>query len=298
MNNKKKLTIIITPLVICVIFALGIVYLKCGDKQSMEESQTAKTTASDATLLDATSLDATSLNATSSDGADNSLATETDVNQLQVGTDTDVKGSTLETTTEEEEEEKALPPAVSLELELIYQHPELPTGCESVALTMLLNYYGFELDKTTIAREYLIYADNFVAGFVGNPFSSNGAGIYSPGLTKTANKFLNAQGSDLNAKNVTDSTPEELYRYLAEGKPVVIWNTVYFLPNQPTGQIVKWGEKEYHWDRCEHCMVLSGYDLEQNVVIVHDPIQGIIERDADAFWEKYESLGSMALIIR
>lgn len=27
------------------------------------------------------------------------------------------------------------------------QYPELPTGCESVALTNLLNYYGFRLGK-------------------------------------------------------------------------------------------------------------------------------------------------------
>ncbi len=31
------------------------------------------------------------------------------------------------------------------------QYPELPTGCESVALTNLLNYYGFGLGKTIIA---------------------------------------------------------------------------------------------------------------------------------------------------
>ena len=290
--NKKKAPIIIALLVICLIIAFGIIYFIRRDKQSQPNPKVSENTATDATLSDATPTDIVS-----SQGTDNAIATETDVNQLQLGTGTDSEEDNSETTTEEEKE-KAIPPRVSLELELIYQHTELPTGCESVALTMLLNYYGFELDKTTIASEYLIYADNFVAGFVGNPFSSNGAGIYSPGLTKTANKFLNAQGSELNAKNVTDSTPEELYRYLAEGKPVVIWNTIYFLQNQPTGQVVKWGEKEYHWDRCEHCMVLSGYDLKKNVVIVHDPINGIVEREADGFWERYESLGSMAVIIR
>lgn len=204
----------------------------------------------------------------------------------------------FEATVWEDRPAKLLPPSAAIELELVYQHPELPTGCESVALTMLLKYYGFDLDKTTIASEYLIYSSNFVEGYLGNPFSQGGAGIYSPGLTRTANNYLNAQESDLNAKNITDSTPEELYRYVSEGTPVVIWNTVYNLPNNPTGNVVKWGEKEYEWDRCEHCMVLSGYDLERNVVIVHDPIEGVVERDADVFWERYEKLGSMALIIR
>lgn len=31
------------------------------------------------------------------------------------------------------------------------QTPELPTGCEITALTMVLNYYGFSVDKTTMA---------------------------------------------------------------------------------------------------------------------------------------------------
>lgn len=282
---SKNVRSIIILIIIFVVICIGVVAgLFIEKKQPPTNKGIENATPVDATIMDATSLD--------------QIATSTDQLGEENATSTDSQEEFTEETTEEPEKEKTIPPKVALELELIYQNPELPTGCESVALTMLLNYYGFGLEKTTIASEYLIYADNFVEGFVGNPFSTGGAGIYSPGLTRTANKFLDAQGSDLNAKNVTDSTPEELYRYLAEGKPVVIWNTIYFLQNQPTGQVVKWGEKEYHWDRCEHCMVLSGYDLEKNVVIVHDPINGIVERDADGFWERYESLGSMALIIR
>ena len=38
---------------------------------------------------------------------------------------------------------------------VINQHPELPTGCEATALTMVLNYYGFGADKLDIADNYL-----------------------------------------------------------------------------------------------------------------------------------------------
>ena len=56
------------------------------------------------------------------------------------------------------------------------QFPELPTGCESVALTNLLNYYGFGLAKTTIASSYLPLTSggNFVTAFSGNPFTGTG----------------------------------------------------------------------------------------------------------------------------
>ena len=49
------------------------------------------------------------------------------------------------------------------------QYPELPTGCEWVALTNLLNYYGFGLGKTIIADYYLPKGSNgnFVTAFDG-----------------------------------------------------------------------------------------------------------------------------------
>ena len=73
----------------------------------------------------------------------------------------------------------------------ILQLPDLPTGCERVALTMALNSYGFELDKTAIASDWLIlYDENYVLGYAGDPFSENGAGIFPPGLCDTANDFL------------------------------------------------------------------------------------------------------------
>ena len=56
------------------------------------------------------------------------------------------------------------------------QYPELPTGCESVALTNLLNYYGFGLGKTIIADYYLPKGSNgnFVTAFDGNPRRNSG----------------------------------------------------------------------------------------------------------------------------
>ena len=75
--------------------------------------------------------------------------------------------STAEETAEERiaRLRNALPDAASLEIQPILQEPELPTGCESVALTMALEYLGFELEKTTIADQYLIRsATNFAEG--------------------------------------------------------------------------------------------------------------------------------------
>lgn len=296
MNNFSKnitriLTCIISLLIAYLIVVVGILGMKSGNNPRGLKNGDQVASPQEATLIDAVMTE----NYEGVSDGNEAYATATDVT-IELAENSAILGN--EATVWEDRPKPKLPQQYSIEMELIYQHPELPTGCESVALTMLLKYYGFDIEKTTIAKDYLVYSTNFVEGYMGNPFTTAGAGIYSPGLTRSANKFLNAQDSDLNAKNVTDSTPEELYRYVSEDTPVVIWNTVYFLQNQPTGLKVKWGEKTYVWDNCEHCMVLSGYDLERNIVIVHDPIEGIIERDADEFWERYEKLGSMALIIR
>ena len=79
------------------------------------------------------------------------------------------------------------------------QYPELPTGCESVALTNLLNYYGFGLGKTIIADYYLPKGSNgnFVTAFDGNPRRSSGGlmGCVAPAITIAGNNFLRAAGS-------------------------------------------------------------------------------------------------------
>ena len=44
-----------------------------------------------------------------------------------------------------------LPRSASLDVPALQQYPELPTGCESVALTNALLACGFDLQKTEIA---------------------------------------------------------------------------------------------------------------------------------------------------
>jgi hypothetical protein len=49
--------------------------------------------------------------------------------------------------------------SVYIEMENILQNPELPTGCEIVALTSLLRFYGFDADKIDMAKNYLPISD-------------------------------------------------------------------------------------------------------------------------------------------
>ena len=58
---------------------------------------------------------------------------------------------TIQTTTTTERKPdlvEEVPAEHVLDVDAIYQRPELPTGCEVTSLTALLQYLGFDVDKT------------------------------------------------------------------------------------------------------------------------------------------------------
>ncbi len=187
--------------------------------------------------------------------------------------------------------------SASVEVPEMLQNPELPTGCESVALTIALNSLGFDLDKTTIADDYLVMGTNFASSYVGNPFTSHGSGIFAPGLTDTANAFLEDQNSSYTATDITGTDFDDLLSYIDEGVPVVLWTTMYMSSVSFTGNNVTYEGKTYRWYNTEHCVVLCGYDRTNGTVLVSDPLSGIVTRDWDAFADIYETAGENAMII-
>ena len=58
---------------------------------------------------------------------------------------------------------------------IIYQMPELPTGCEITAAAMVLNYYGFQVDKTVLAEQYLptLYSTGIYYGQDGRTYGND-----------------------------------------------------------------------------------------------------------------------------
>lgn len=180
----------------------------------------------------------------------------------------------------------------------IRQRPQLPTGCESVALTMVLKHYGFSLTKTTIASRYLSRSgSNFVTKFWGNPFSSSGGGIYAPGLTITANKFLKAKKSSKRAYDLTGIRFSDLYTYIDNNIPVIVWNSMYMY-NPVAVHSYRCNGKTWRFYRYEHCVVLCGYDKKTKKVLINDPLSGLVWRKASSFERIYNKLGKMAVVIQ
>ena len=181
------------------------------------------------------------------------------------------------------------------------QYPELPTGCESVALTNLLNYYGFGLGKTIIADYYLPKGSNgnFVTAFDGNPRRSSGGlmGCVAPAITIAGNNFLRAAGSGKQTKDVSFSSISSIKNRLTCGQPVEMWNTEW--GSWPGSRYAaRWynGHSYGLWGG-NHAVVLKGYDDEQGIVYLSDSINGNVKRNAQVFFGTWQQMDSQAVVI-
>lgn len=189
-----------------------------------------------------------------------------------------------------------------LDVPQIMQMPELPTGCEATALAMALAYEGVEIDKTEIAADYLIYNfedDNMALGYVGDPFSEEGAGCFAPVIQKTAEKVLEAKKVQGRAEDISGTPFDSLLTYVLSEKPVIVWTTMYMGAPEFTEDVAvgRYRGRQYRWYRQEHCVVLTGCDMEARTVQVNDPLEGIVHRDLDAFRNIYNETGQNAVVL-
>ncbi|MBR2258373.1 MAG: C39 family peptidase [Blautia sp.] len=191
----------------------------------------------------------------------------------------------------------------------ILQMPELPTGCEVVALTMVLQYYGFDVDKITMATEYLpISNDPITVGpdgrrygpdlknyFWGNPFS-NGTVCGTGAIVTAAERYINEQDSLLYVYDISGARPEELYTYVAQDIPVIVLVTIGM---RDRGELDGWYTKDgsfVDWAEDDHGAVLIGYS--PNTVTLADPISGIITYSKQLFEKIYAQRGYGSVVIR
>ncbi|MCD7862738.1 MAG: C39 family peptidase [Lachnospiraceae bacterium] len=192
---------------------------------------------------------------------------------------------------------------------IIYQNPELPTGCESVAATMLINYYGFSADKVDLADNYLpkasatFYYDangnkigpDMENYFVGDPHSSGYICGVSAILTEV-NGYLSAQGSSLRAVDKTGISFDDLYAYIDNDTPVMVWVTIYMANRRST---TGWYTEDGRWMEYatnDHGAVLIGYT--DTTVTIADPISGKVEYSRSQFESVFASRSNKAVIIQ
>ncbi len=195
------------------------------------------------------------------------------------------------------------------------QMPNYPTGCEGSSMNSLLRWYGINTNLTecinAIPRENVVtrngtrYGPNIYEKFAGNPrhgytSSSPGYGAFAPVITKSLNKVINNHGGGYTAKNITGAKTGDLYKYLREGHPMIVWCT--YNMKQPTGKN-SWyyknskGQWQYfEYPRPTHVVVLRGYDA--NNVYIMDSYNGTYKTfSRSSFASKYQLLRHQAIKI-
>ncbi len=103
-----------------------------------------------------------------------------------------------------------------LNVPLIAQRPQLPTGCEITATTMMLQYAGANVTKLSLARE-MPRSSNPNKGFVGSPYSKSGWWIYPKGLLGLVKRHAG------HAVDMTGATFSQLAAKIKMDHPVVVW---------------------------------------------------------------------------
>ncbi len=195
-------------------------------------------------------------------------------------------------------------PTQLLNVPLIQQNPQLPSGCEVTALSMALAYYQVNVNKTKLAAEMpydhtpiktdsngsiKTWGDPEV-GFVGDPYNV-GITINPNPLKEVLDKHRKG-GIPLYGKNF--SVIED---YVKKGKPTLVWFTItHEMPTHRTWETPK--GKTIFAPRPLHCIVVTGVD--SNYVYFNDSESSKgknMKVSKNKFIEIYNAMGKRALVV-
>lgn len=183
------------------------------------------------------------------------------------------------------------------DFEWLSQNPELPTGCEITSLTSVLNYYGINVKKETMADDYLKKGDgSYYKMFLGNPRDAGSFGCMAQPIVDAANLYFKKNNVSMKASNVSGVTFDKILEYVSQRVPMIVWNTMGMAAAYESQTLTLDG-REYIWIAPEHCVVVVGYDLDNNEVYVADPMAGMVTRNLKTFEERYDSLKRQAVYV-
>lgn len=179
----------------------------------------------------------------------------------------------------------------------IPQLPDFPTGCESVALCVLLRHYGAGVTVDMIADElpkgplpYEFAGDFFGADpeeeFVGDPRKEDSYGVFEKPIETVASRFFSG------AKSKRGADLDEVLEIISGGDPVMAWCAVD--ENKAIEYRRRWKSittgEEIVWGSGEHAVVVYGFTDQK--LYISDPMTGTL-RDVQksAFERGFSSLG-------
>lgn len=199
---------------------------------------------------------------------------------------------------------------------LISQTGGITAACETYACTMLLQYYGFDINEYDFIDEYLLtkpvsygsdglmYGPDMNSAYAGDIYT--GYGINAKGMAKYMNKYIKTTSSKKTAIPLDGISLKEICeKYIRNDIPVMVWATTYMdEPYVKAEWIVDYADDDsdvkvgdtVSWQMHEHCMVLVGYDDEN--YYFNDSVSGEVSAyDIKTSEERYSQLGMQAIYL-
>ena len=177
------------------------------------------------------------------------------------------------------------------------QYPDYPTGCESVSLFMLLDYYGVDVkvddiydllpmgDQPYDDENGVRHGANPEREFVGNPRSEYSYGVFNDPIAGVADTFKPG------VKTERGASVDDIKAVLDTGNPVLAWYV-----SAPMRDIMyRWSwvdemDEMVYWPGGEHAVVICGYD--EDSITYRDPNAGTTVCIDNATFEKsFSELG-------
>lgn len=188
----------------------------------------------------------------------------------------------------------------------IHQFPQFPTGCESVATVMALNYFGNPITVEQFVEDFLPKSRDFYVEsgmnfgpspyeyFIGNPKSAASYGCMAPVIEKA---LLACIGDSASVNNLSGMSLEEICdQYIDQDIPVIMWATINMLETNPKNSWYLSDGTRFTWPGNEHCMLLVGYD--DTKYFFNDPYVGkLVAYDKKLTEDRFAELGRQALAV-
>ncbi len=192
-----------------------------------------------------------------------------------------------------------------IDVPAICQYPQLPTGCEAVAATMVLQYYGENIPAQKFAADWLECNENFYSSggkrygpdpdkvFAGNPFTKNSYGCFAEPIINA----INNNSTSCTAKKITNKSLEQLCaEYIDKDKPLLVWATMNMKESSDGNTWYLENGESFSWIAGEHCLAMVGYN--DDYYFFNDPMYGITIAYKKSVSEKrFAELGRQAVYI-
>lgn len=201
----------------------------------------------------------------------------------------------------------SLPDEQMLDMDVIWQYPEFPNGCEATSLCASLNYFGYPAEKEEIVYSYMPYelfenidgvyhAPNPEEKYAGDPATSFGFYAFEAPVAKAANSYLLEHGSSIVASGFKDVVEEDILKAISDGFPVIAWVTIDYSSKASFHESFNWELPDgstYQPYSNLHCVTVYGFD--NAYIYINDPIEGKLSVEREDFLASHKALGSRAV---